>query len=204
MASDINSSGQIVGTYFTAGGQRGFLLNGGVYTTLHVPGSNKTIAAGINDSGDIVGGFADAWGEHGFLLKGGTYVQLDFPGAVATGATGINSSGQIAGTYVDTNRGTHGFLLSDGVYTAVDVPGSPLTRIFGINDLGQLVGEYFTGEIGNGAVGHGFLASPAGLVPREIPGLSPAGLLGLACGLIAAGLARLRASRRWPQRAASG
>ena len=58
LASGINASGQVVGTYYAQPGfmsGHGFLLTGGTYTTLDVPGSIFTAANGINDQGQVVG-----------------------------------------------------------------------------------------------------------------------------------------------------
>ena len=57
-ASGINESGQIVGYY----DGHGFLLSGGTYTRLDVPGSypDSTGASGINNAGQIVGSYLDA------------------------------------------------------------------------------------------------------------------------------------------------
>ena len=51
-----------------AGSTHGFLLSGGVYTTIDFPGAVNTGAFGINDIGEIVGVFFGQDGnEHGFL-----------------------------------------------------------------------------------------------------------------------------------------
>ena len=49
-----------------SGKLHGFLLSGGVYTTLDDPfvGTIGTVARGINDMGEIVGYFANASGTH--------------------------------------------------------------------------------------------------------------------------------------------
>jgi uncharacterized membrane protein len=51
IANGINDSGQIVGLYTTGPSpgevEYGFLLSGGSYTTIDVPGSELTIALGI-------------------------------------------------------------------------------------------------------------------------------------------------------------
>ncbi|SRR5260370_103470 len=44
-----------------------FLLGGGSYTTLDVPGSSYTVAYGINASGQIVGYYKDGQQDRGFL-----------------------------------------------------------------------------------------------------------------------------------------
>src|SRR5262249_52781439 len=55
-ATGINDAGLIVGNQVDSDGVfHGFLLSGGVYTTLDVPGAIGTRANGINDAGLIVG-----------------------------------------------------------------------------------------------------------------------------------------------------
>src|SRR5262249_35975993 len=82
IASGINGTGEIVGSYATGGGMivltaHGFLLSGGTYTTIEDPlATNGGIAFGINASGQIVGFYSNATG-HGFLLSGGTYTTID-------------------------------------------------------------------------------------------------------------------------------
>src|SRR5690348_1608980 len=64
-AGEINSAGDIVGVYTDGVGmQHGFLLSGGQFTTIDVPGSLvgvdgalPTTARAIGPSGDIVGSF---------------------------------------------------------------------------------------------------------------------------------------------------
>jgi uncharacterized membrane protein len=73
----LNSAGHIVSQYcsskfcalFTSvGALHGFLLSGGVYTTIDFPGATETLALGINSSDDVVGGYEDASGGfHGYL-----------------------------------------------------------------------------------------------------------------------------------------
>jgi hypothetical protein len=55
-AEGIDDAGQVVGFYYdTSGGQHGFILSAGVYTTFTVPNSSigTTDAYGINASGQI-------------------------------------------------------------------------------------------------------------------------------------------------------
>lgn len=73
----LNGSGAIVSQYHSVkscglltsvGCLHGFLLSGGVFTTIDVPGATETLALGINSSGDIVGGYQDAnGGFHAYL-----------------------------------------------------------------------------------------------------------------------------------------
>src|ERR1700730_191389 len=69
----INTSGDIVGSYFTGHGhdQFGFLYHAGNYTTLDILGI-ETLAWGINDSGDIDVSYIEeedvrAFKRHGFF-----------------------------------------------------------------------------------------------------------------------------------------
>src|SRR5262249_47463264 len=69
MATGINNTGQIVGTYVdSASRQHGFLYSGGFYTTLDEPAATRDpVAPGIKPAGQIVGSFRDASGTHAFL-----------------------------------------------------------------------------------------------------------------------------------------
>jgi uncharacterized membrane protein len=51
------NAGDIIGSYFDLGEPRGYLLSGGRFTTIAVPGAPVTFAHGINDKGWIVGHF---------------------------------------------------------------------------------------------------------------------------------------------------
>jgi probable HAF family extracellular repeat protein len=115
LASGINDTGQIVGTYADASGVHGFLLSGGSYTTLDAPLAQQyTTASGINGAGQIVGiYFSNHFGHaglHGFLYNKGVYTTLDHPLATdGTEAVGINAKGEIVGFYGDSAGNVHGF-----------------------------------------------------------------------------------------------
>lgn len=166
----INNCGQIVGTFDTC--SHGFLLSGGTFTQIDVPGAISTSARGINNSGQIVGLMGDVvcnGANHGFLRSSdGGYTTIDVPGATYTVAYGINDSGQIVGTFtVDPGGGggVHGFLLSDGTYTTIDVPDAKDTFATGINNSGQIVGYFY-----DGTQFRGFLLSGGTYTRIEVPG----------------------------------
>lgn len=81
----INERGDIVGAYcdsalpclMVPSGTHGFLISGGDFTTIDVPGAIGTAAFGINARGDIVGQYADSTGNHGFLLSQWVYEASD-------------------------------------------------------------------------------------------------------------------------------
>ena len=128
IASGINPSGQIVGSFENGSGVHGFLYSGGTYTNIDDPSATMgTVASGINDSGQIVGTFYNATGAHGFLYSGGTYTTLDDPLATqGTIATGINDLGQFVGYYVNAS-GTYGFELT---LPTTPIPLSVITTAF--------------------------------------------------------------------------
>jgi hypothetical protein len=66
-----------------SGNDYGYLLRGGVFTSIVFPNSDSTAPTGINGNGDIVGWHLDNTGTHGFLLRGGVYTSIDFPGSAA-------------------------------------------------------------------------------------------------------------------------
>jgi probable HAF family extracellular repeat protein len=167
-AFDINNSGDIVGPFeYSSGVWQGFLLSGGVYTSLAYPGSTYTIAEALNNNGDIVGYYDDSSGnEHGFLLSGGTYSSFDFPGATATYASGINDSGDVVGGYCTTSEcvtdydGQQGYVLSGGVFTTINVPAAAATAPIDINNNGVIVGSYSDPGAGPTSAAHSFIAFP--------------------------------------------
>jgi uncharacterized membrane protein len=104
---------RIVGFYTDMETNRveGFLIDGGQFTSLFVPGSRITRAFDINPAGEIVGVYVNSAGIfHGFALMDGSYVSIEVPGATATRAWGINPRGDIVGVYAVSGGMTHGFL----------------------------------------------------------------------------------------------
>jgi uncharacterized membrane protein len=152
VATAINPQGDIVGYYNDSTGTfRGFLLSGGTFTTINVPGSALTVLLGINARGDIVGQYVDSSNPNegvAFLLSNGSVSTITVPGAAATVPLGINSRGDIVGSYYEAGFAvSHGFVLSnEGTLTSIDVPGAVpgTTQAFAINSRGDIVGTYFS------------------------------------------------------------
>ena len=147
----INDSGEIVG--WCGGSATGFLLSGGVYTTIAVPGANFTWAEGINNAGVIVGWYYvdGSAGYQGFVDDGGSFTTINYPGYPNTYLAGINDSGLIVGGYgtpvtigsVDYNW-PHGFVYSAGTFTSFDAPfgAVEVTDPLAVNNKGEVVGGY--------------------------------------------------------------
>jgi len=111
-ATDINDSGQVSGFYSTGPTTEGFLLSGGIATTLSFPGSTSTQALGLNNVGKVVGTYTDTQGfMHGFIYSGGVFETVDDPGATMTTINGINNFGHIVGFALE-NGNTVGFVGS--------------------------------------------------------------------------------------------
>jgi len=164
LAAGINTSDEIVGTYFD-GQVHGFLYDGKNLVTIDVPGATETEAQAINDAGLIVGVYYDSKGEHGFSLdRNGNFSDINFPGTTATYATGVNASGEITGFYYDSQVKAHGFLLSNGMYSSIDFPGATQTFAYGINDAGMIAGNY------GGGANQGFIHAGGVFTTVDVPG----------------------------------
>ena len=177
-AASINNLGQIVGGYQLGDRSRhGFLLSGGVFSTVDDPNATSgSEALGINQSGQIVGAYDLSSlegqhvfeGVHGFLYSAGTFSDIDFPAAGVTNTTakGINDSGAIVGVYRMNGPGS-GFLDVGGAFTTVNVPGKVGTHCNGINNAGEIVGQY---KDFDGGPHHGFLDNGGTFATIDFPG----------------------------------
>jgi len=149
-ASNINSSGKIVGSYVDSMGTSHAYVTDtrGGFTTIDFPGAIATFGSGINDKGNVVGSYQDSLGtSHGFLLSNGGLTTLDPPGSVFTLAFGINDRGQIVGEYDPGTGSILGFLFDNGTFTNIEqgvLPdGSTFAEALGINNRGEIAGDFF-------------------------------------------------------------
>ncbi|MBX9624947.1 MAG: PEP-CTERM sorting domain-containing protein, partial [Gemmataceae bacterium] len=121
-AFGIGPDGTVVGDYRDANAVvHGFLATPGPggsysYTTLDVPGAERTTIRGINGRGQLVGSYTPAGAApRGFVATPGgsgyTFADLVHPdGAGGTEALGINDAGTVVGYYFDANNNSHGFI----------------------------------------------------------------------------------------------
>jgi probable HAF family extracellular repeat protein len=175
VATGINTSGLIVGTYQdVAGLTHGFTTSDSVnFTDVDFPGVNDTEVIDVNDGGAVAGTYFDAANvQHGFVGSGGTFTAVDYPGATGTAIAGINVNGDTVGAYTDAT-GNHGFLLSGGVFSPIDFPLATGTTAYGINDNGDIAGVY-TDTAGTS---HGFVYADNNFSTVDVAGASATQLL---------------------------
>ena len=130
VATGINTSGLIVGTYQdVAGLTHGFATSdSSTFNDVDFPGATNTQPIDVNDAGVIAGEYIDAANvEHGFVSSGGTFTAIDFPGAKSTAVAGINANGDTVGVYADTTGTTTAFCFR-AVYSPRSTSRSPATR----------------------------------------------------------------------------
>lgn len=150
-ASDINSSGQVVGWSETAinGTSHATLWSGYSIIDLGTLGGQNSYAFSINDSGQIAGGSLLSVSNntlHATLWAGGSII--DIGGSSESEAMSINNSGQV-GLVIDN----HAALWSDGVISYLD-PISTASSVSDINNSGQIAGQVNVIMEGGGTAGH--------------------------------------------------
>ena len=144
----INPGGDIVGAYADAVGmQHGFLLSGGQFTTLDMPGAVSTGASGINPGGEIVGSYtapvsSAPWGDpaycpasgsaaciKGFLYSHGKFSTILFPGHPGAIPARITPDGSIYGCLhdFDTMSSMYGAAWTHSGDTSLMVGGGELS-----------------------------------------------------------------------------
>lgn len=163
-ASDINATGQIVGTSSLAGGaERAFLWQDGVMTNLGTLGGNFSQARALNDAGQVVGQSHTSSGiPHAFLLTpedsdadgipdrwfrdsngdGANDLMSDLGtiGGYSSDALDVNNLGQVIGESWTVDSSRHAFLWQDGAMADLGTLGGFNSTATAINDAGQVVG----------------------------------------------------------------
>jgi probable HAF family extracellular repeat protein len=143
VAAGIDAAGDIVGTFVDSSNRiHGFLLSGGVYTQLDVPGgANETNASGINDVGQIVGSTdTNPLGLFVYDIPTQTYTTYsDGNNGGFLLAGGINNTGLVVGWEVDVSGKTIGLELKNSMFKKVRIPGATSTQLTSINNSGAVI-----------------------------------------------------------------
>jgi probable HAF family extracellular repeat protein len=147
-ATDINSSGVVVGYYPTGRTTtRGFLNRGRGMVDLGTLGGTSSNAVAINDRGQVLGNWNTSKGQgRGFIYYHGKQRDIGVIPGLLTGYVDINNAGYITagGTPPDFSSLTRGFLRSpDGHFTDIgNLPSeNPLTSARALNNRNQVTGE---------------------------------------------------------------
>jgi len=148
-AGGINDKGEIVGAYEEPSNVwHGFLLEGGEYKTLDVPGAAQTYATGINDKGYIVFYWTDSSrATESSIYSPNTkkYTKINVPGASNSAALSIDSASDVVYQWTESPSGpVQGALRVHATkkFYKFDYPQSVATSANGINDKHLIVGPY--------------------------------------------------------------
>jgi hypothetical protein len=124
MATGINNSGVVSGTFTTANATEGFLMIGDTFIPLNFGNDTNTMALGLNNKNQVVGSYVDEGGNtDGFVYNWVTeqLTTINDPHADGTMAfgvegtivNGINDEGQLVGFYANTDGpNVNGFLAN--------------------------------------------------------------------------------------------
>jgi probable HAF family extracellular repeat protein len=142
-ALGINDNGDITGNFGDANGVHGFLLKGGTFTTIDVPGASFTLGGGINNAGIMTEVWLDSEGNAASSVYTGTkFILANVPGAESSSAGAISNSNDIVYSWEDSNDGYHGAVYHAGKFYNFDDPNGARTYGYGINDHLIIVGAY--------------------------------------------------------------
>lgn len=185
--SGINNLADFCGTYASGSHFHGFLWQGGVYTTLDVPGSQWTYVNGLNDSGNFCGYSSDASTEviTAFVSIDGMVTSFPVADATFPFAYGINNLNQCVGTYQTGTGIVAGFVRQpDGTLIyPISALGATLTFLTGIDDRGRMVGSASAQSGSQGAffesLGHSTTFAYPGATNTIFSGINNHGLI---CG----------------------
>lgn len=198
MAAGISDAGIVVGSYHSTttvdgdgnvipGPQTGFLLDGGIYADLALPGATDTFLRGISPDGRYVTGYAamDAGGTTSFVYDRSVDSFITIASSpTLTIAHGVTNAGTVVGNLLvpgtPVQRYGFSFSLPTGTLDTFQFDGVIDTRFRGINASGTISGFYR-----DSAGSHGFVGSPsayqtievAGAVNTFVEGINEAGWL---------------------------
>jgi uncharacterized protein (TIGR03437 family) len=173
LATAINNSGQILGTFVDAKGAPHCFLRdaAGAVTPFDPPGANAA-CKGLNNLGQVVGYLRDSKGDHGFVRSASGEFQLfDIPPrGPGADVAAINDRGEIAGTYASPPYGGPAFLRTPaGELRDLTAFGIGQIDPAAINNRGDIAGWALQGS-SNGTQ-HGFFRSAEGVYRQfDLPG----------------------------------
>lgn len=145
------------------------------FTTIDIPGAERTTVSGINNAGDMVGYYSSGGpNTRGFYYNAGQakFRKLDFPNSQTNAAYGINDAGEIVGT--DVTAIQNGYRYLNNQFRFLNF-GAAANYAAGVNTLGAVVGLYL--DVCCDA--HGFFFQAGQLTTLDYPGGVSADAAGL-------------------------
>src|ERR1022692_588096 len=141
-AIGINDHGDINGNFGDSNGSHGFLLKGGAYSTIDVPGASATLGGGINNADLLTEEWIDSSNNvESSLYDGKQYTTINVPGETDSYVSAISKAGDIVYSW-ETSEEYGGALMHGGKFYKFHVPGGDRTWGYGINDHNEVVGAY--------------------------------------------------------------
>lgn len=185
VVNGIDAAGDVVGAYLDAQGQQhGFLLSGGHFTTIDVPGALATNARGIGPGGDIVGNYVASPGTSvsdikGFLYDHGTLTTVTFPGHPGAIVARITPDGTMYGCFHDFDvmgsmfsavwsRSGNTSLAAGGGELSDPTASVPDSMHGGATPDGSTVVGFYT-DMATGHQ-HGYIVQAGSLQSYDVPG----------------------------------
>jgi hypothetical protein len=171
-ATDINSSGKVVGRFYDGSRYFGFTYFNGIFTTIDAPWSDFTTVSGMNDRGDVIG--HTGWG-NAFIWNAGSFERFSITPHFEP--ADINNRRQIVGT-MGSPGNRRATLLEDGAYHVFGPQGTWGNTI---NNLGMIGGEFTNG---------GFLVRSSSITGAAVPEPASWAMLIAGFGLTGAAMRR--------------
>ena len=187
---DINNNGVFVGTATFGADVLGYLVSGGVSTSVTGPaGSLGSSALGISDGGAVVGSFystrvnvVDPGPQTGYILDSGVYTTLSLPGSAETYLRAISPGGRYVTGYAITGAGQIQSFVYDrnnSTFTILTT-SNQLTIAQGVTDAGVVVGNLRSGAQRDGFIYDAGVLSfshQLGALDTDYRGINESGLI---------------------------
>ncbi len=98
VATGINNSGVIVGSYEIKFSHHGFMVKNGHFSSIDFPGAAETQVFKVSSDGDVVGTYTLPFGvSNGFSFANGKFRTINQPNTSFNSVRGVNSHDQIVG-----------------------------------------------------------------------------------------------------------
>ncbi|MGH8095409.1 MAG: hypothetical protein ACREIF_18400 [Chthoniobacterales bacterium] len=181
-AHEINSRGDIAGTYVNSTGRTyGFTrMANGTFSDPIIE-TDFTFTVGINKADELAGYYFDDVAQiyHGLFVNHGFYIQYNAPGAINTFVLQVNNAGDFCGAFDDSTGRRNAFVSLGGTFEPYTFTPSGTVEANALNASDQIVGEYY--DAPPATTFHGYFRDSNGTLtyPIDYPGSTSTILLSL-------------------------